>query len=260
MTKQAENAGHVLGSVSGRIGTATVQRSANTKATADILLTMIETLGLQAGDRLPVERELAAQLRVSRSTVREAIRALTSMGVLSARQGSGTYVTELSAERLATPLLYAVERNASSASALMDVRGMLEVGATELAATRATKSDIKRLHRLADAIHTDQDGVSNLAADRKFHHAIHELADNELLIELIESVWHLGSSLRQRIMAGTDVLERTISAHELIITGIESGDPVLAGVAMRAHIEDIRGWLEEAIKSPNALANGQSNP
>ena len=61
-------------------------------------------------------------------------------------------------------------------------------------------------------------------------------------------------------MAGTDVLERTISAHELIITGIESGDPVLAGVAMRAHIEDIRGWLDEAIKSSNILANGQSNP
>ncbi len=260
LTKPEDDAGHVLGSVAGPIGAATGQRSANTKATADILLTMIETLGLQAGDRLPVERELATQLNVSRSTVREAIRALTSMGVLSARQGSGTYVTELSAERLATPLLYAVERNATSASALMDVRGMLEVGATELAATRATKADIKRLHRLADAIRTDQDGVRNLAADRKFHHAIHELADNELLIELIGSVWHLGASLRQRIMAGTDVIDRTLAAHEIIITGIASGDPILAGTAMRAHIEDIRGWLEEAIESPTALANGQSNP
>lgn len=247
MTKATKDAGHVLGSVAGLIGTKTVQRSANTKATADILLTMIETLGLQAGDRLPVERELAAQLNVSRSTVREAIRALTSMGVLSARQGSGTYVTELSAERLATPLLYAVERNATSASALMDVRGMLEVGATELAAPRATKADIKRLRRLAAEIQPVHDGVRNLAADRKFHHAIHELAGNELLIELIDSVWHLGSTLRQRIMAGPDVLDKTLEAHELIINGIESGDPAQAGAAMRAHIEDIRGWLKAAI-------------
>ena len=132
MTKQT-SASHPLGSVTGPIGAETVRRTIAAKATADVLLEMIQRLGLTAGDRLPVERELAAQLNVSRSTIREAIRALTSMGILNARQGSGTYITELTAERLATPLLFAVERNATSASALMDVRGMLEVGAAELA-------------------------------------------------------------------------------------------------------------------------------
>ena len=116
-------------------------------ATAQLLLEMIEELGLQPGDRLPVERDLAVRLDVSRSTVREAIRTLSSMGVLAARQGSGTYVTDLSTARLAAPLQIAVERNATSASQLMDVRGMLEVGATELAATRATPKDIKQIGR-----------------------------------------------------------------------------------------------------------------
>lgn len=222
-------------------------RGATGTATADLLLEMIERLRLRPGDRLPVERDLAAQLNVSRSTVREAIRTLSSMGVLAARQGSGTYVTDLSTERLATPLIFAVERNATSASQLMDVRGMLEVGAAELAATRATKRDVQRLRRLAAGITRGEDGIANLAADRKFHRAIHELAGNALLLELIDSVWHLGAALRERIMEGEDILDRTLAAHEAIIAGIESGDPVQAGQAMRAHIEDIRGWLQRAI-------------
>jgi len=222
-------------------------RGATGTATADLLLEMIERLRLRPGDRLPVERDLAAQLNVSRSTVREAIRTLSSMGVLAARQGSGTYVTDLSTERLATPLIFAVERNATSASQLMDVRGMLEVGAAELAATRATKRDVQRLRRLAAGITRGEGGIANLAADRKFHRAIHELADNTLLLELIDSVWHLGAALRERIMEGEDILDRTLAAHEAIIAGIESGDPVQAGQAMRAHIEDIRGWLQRAI-------------
>ncbi len=237
---------------------------AATDATAK-LLAIIETSGLQPGDRLPVERELASQLGVSRSTVREAIRTLSSMGMLSARQGSGTYITELSAERLATPLLFAVERNATSASALMDVRGMLEVGATELAAPNVGPADIRRLRRLAAGVDANvRDGVVN-AADRRFHRAIHELADNELLLHLIDSVWYLAAGLRQRVMQQDAQLRRTIEAHNAIIDALETRDPVEAGRAMRAHIEDIRRWLAEAIaqeaeREAAEVANGQSNP
>jgi GntR family transcriptional repressor for pyruvate dehydrogenase complex len=230
------------------------------------LLAIIEDSGLQPGDRLPVERDLAAQLGVSRSTVREAIRTLSSMGMLAARQGSGTYITELSAERLATPLLFAVERNATSASALMDVRGMLEVGATELAAPNLGPADIRRLRRLAAAIDIEtKDGVTNLAADHRFHRAIHELADNELLLHLIDSVWYLAAGLRQRVMQQDAQLRRTVEAHDAIIDALETRDPVEAGRAMRAHIEDIRRWLAEAIaleaeRDVAQVANGQSNP
>lgn len=230
------------------------------------LLDIIERSGLQPGDRLPVERDLASQLGVSRSTVREAIRTLSSMGMLTARQGSGTYITELSAERLATPLLFAVERNASSASALMDVRGMLEVGATELAAPRITPADIRRLRRLAAGLDANvKDGAANLAADRRLHRAIHELAGNDLLLHLIDSVWYLAAGLRQQVMQQDAQLRRTIEAHDAIIDALESRDPVLAGRAMREHIEDIRRWLAEAIalqteRERAEVANGQSNP
>ena len=248
---------------SGPLGDEAAGRGAATKATAQLLLEMIEELGLQPGDRLPVERDLAVRLNVSRSTVREAIRALSSMGVLAARQGSGTYVTDLSTARLAAPLQIAIERNATSASQLMDVRGMLEVGATELAAQRATAKDIKRLRRLAAAITRENDGVRNLAADRAFHSAIHELSGNELLVELINPIWELGAALRERIIEGEDVLDRTFAAHERIIEALETGDPAVAGAAMRLHIEDIRTWLQRAIEAREAreaLANGQSNP
>jgi GntR family transcriptional regulator, transcriptional repressor for pyruvate dehydrogenase complex len=249
-----------LGAVAGPIGEETTRRGATTKATAQLLLEMIEELGLQPGDRLPVERDLAVRLDVSRSTVREAIRTLSSMGVLAARQGSGTYVTDLSTARLAAPLQIAVERNATSASQLMDVRGMLEVGATELAAAHVTPKDIKRLRRLAAAITREQDGARNLAADRAFHSAIHELSGNELLVALINPIWELAANMRERIIEGDDVLDRTLAAHEDIIEALETRDPAIAGAAMRAHIEDIRRWLQRAVEAREALANGQSNP
>ena len=263
MATTSEPLSRTLHVVSGPIGSETAARGATAKATAQLLLEMIEELGLQPGDRLPVERDLAVRLNVSRSTVREAIRTLSSMGVLTARQGSGTYVTDLSTERLAAPLQVAIGRNATSASQLMDVRGMLEVGAAELAAQRATPKDIKRLRRLAAAITRDQDGVRNLAADRAFHSAVHELSGNELLVELINPIWELAAGLRVRIMEGEDVLGRTLEAHERIIEALETGDPAVAGAAMRLHIEDIRRWLQHAIEAReagDALANGQSNP
>ena len=252
-----------LNVVAGPIGEGTARNGATTRATAQLLLDMIEELGLQPGDRLPVERDLAVRLEVSRSTVREAIRTLSSMGVLAARQGSGTYVTDLSTARLAAPLQVAVERNATSASQLMDVRAMLEVGAAELAAQRATPKDIKRLRKLAAAITRDQDGVRNLAADRAFHSAVHELSGNELLVQLINPIWELAAAMRERIIEGDDVLDRTLEAHERIIEAIETGDPAVAGAAMRLHVEDIRRWLQLAIEARGAresLANGQSNP
>jgi len=259
VTDTPSAAEQVLGSIAKPIAAETRQSRSATKATSDLLLEMIEQLGLEPGDRLPVERDLALQLGISRSTVREAIRTLSSMGVLTARQGSGTYVTELSAKRLATPLIFAVERSATSSSALMDVRGMLEIGATEFATKRATKRDVQRLKRLAAGIHYDQDGIANLAADRKFHHAIHELSGNQLLVELIDSVWYLGATLRERIMEGEDILARTLAAHDAIVAGIASGDPQQAAAAMHGHMEDIRGWLQRAIEKRESLANGQSN-
>lgn len=217
------------------------------EAVADRLLELIRADGLGPGDRLPVERDLAASLGVARSTVREAIRSLSSKGLLSARQGSGTYITDMSPETLAGPLMMAVERSHSAITTLMDVRAMLEAGAAELAATNATKRDVASLRRLNARISEVPDAPRMLDADRAFHRRIHELSGNELLAQLLESIWHLARGKREQIMAQHDLLARTLDGHERIIEAIASGDPGAARRAMRDHVDDIRGWLHRAV-------------
>ena len=105
---------------------------------ADRLRDLIRSGDLGPGDRLPVERVLAVQLGVSRSTLREGIRSLRSTGLLHARQGSGTYVTDLDPATLASPLVFALARSGGQIPRVFEVRAMLEVGGAELAAEHAT--------------------------------------------------------------------------------------------------------------------------
>src|SRR5438067_5760864 len=93
---------------------------------------------LQAGQKLPPERELAAQLGVSRSSLREAIRALIALNILESRHGNGTFVTSLDPELLAEPIDFVLKVNESALDALFEARKVVEAGVAALAAERAT--------------------------------------------------------------------------------------------------------------------------
>jgi len=93
---------------------------------------------LKPGDKLPSERELAEMLRVSRSSIRDAIRGLELMGLVEPRQGAGTIVRELSAESLVNPFANALMRRQEMVSELLDFRKMLEPPLAARAATHAS--------------------------------------------------------------------------------------------------------------------------
>ncbi|MDR3082131.1 MAG: FCD domain-containing protein [Streptomyces sp.] len=216
---------------------------------------MIERGTLGPGERLPRESDLAAQLGLSRSSLREAIRALTVVGALEARQGAGTYVTSLSPQlllrsiRLATQLL-----PVEMAADLFEVRRILEPRITALAAARMAPAELEALDadlaRIAAA--AERGDVEELTiADSEFHSTIARSVGNTFLSALQDSL--AVSTLRTLIWqmsveSGPDAMRGRVLAHERIRNAIAGRDPGLAQAASEAHLAVGEAWLRTATR------------
>ena len=142
---------------------------------------MITSGRLAPGSRLPIEKELAASLGVSRGTLREGVRALAMMGVLETRQGDGTYVTSLDANLLLAPMGFMVDLQTPANSAhLQSVRRVLESEAASRAASRLTDQQLAAAKTVLDDVEPllDADEITDyeaiMEADIAFHRIIAE--------------------------------------------------------------------------------------
>lgn len=217
----------------------------------DQILEMIADRRLEAGDRLPPEREIARQLGVGRPTVREALAALSLINVVDVRPGSGAYVATLEVDRFSEPIQWIFALSRSSIDELFDARVPLEVHAARLAAARHVANDAGQLELIIDEMATP--GLSSPSAmealDRRFHVAIAKLSGNRLLVEFVEVVNRLASKSRQESFALVD-RERSrmpgtssgghravvLSEHRAIAVAIAAADPDGAEAAMRSHL------------------------
>src|SRR5690349_2950902 len=171
-----------------------------------------------AGSRLPTERELTQRFGVSRSSLREAVRALALVGVLEPRVGDGTYVTTLEPELLLAGMGFVSDLvGGVSLLELHNVRRILEPEATRLATSRLTDEDFERLEeclrRMASA-----DGVETyIDADTAFHRVILAACGNATLASLIENF--SSGTLRARLwqsLVSRDAVDATLAAHRAI--------------------------------------------
>src|SRR5215217_1779528 len=129
----------------------TVTREALPDQIAARLIDLIMERQLKAGDRLPPERELAATMGVSRSSLREALRALAMLGVAEMRQGDGTYLTALEPATLMRPVGLVLALSDSGLTELFEARKLVEPGLAKLAAERISDADAAELHHCAEA-------------------------------------------------------------------------------------------------------------
>lgn len=188
-----------------------------------------------AGTRLPAEPELAEQLGVGRSTLREAVRALAHAGMLQTRQGSGTYVRSLTAESG-----FAARLRRAEVLEVYEVREALEVQAARLAAARRTDADIAALRTRLAARDTARETARDsrfVEADLTFHRAVIAAAHNGLLTEMFDSFQAvlrdaLTAVARDRDLAGVEVAP----THARLVAAIEAGDARAAEQATREHI------------------------
>jgi GntR family transcriptional repressor for pyruvate dehydrogenase complex len=206
---------------------------------------MILSGELLPGDRLPPEKELSERLGLSRSSMREAVKALEVIRVLNVRRGDGTYVTSLEPHLLLEAITFVVDlHDDESVLELFAVRRILEPAAASLAAGRATESTIASLRNQVSSVAGSSSVEELVAHDLGFHATIVEAAGNPYLSTLVESL--SGKTTRARIWRGLtqqDALARTLSEHSAIIDALELGDAMLAEALTAAHIWGIERWL-----------------
>jgi DNA-binding FadR family transcriptional regulator len=219
----------------------------------DKIRAMITSGELRPGDRLPSEAELGAQLGLSRSSLREAVKALSMINVLDVRRGDGTYVTSLDPELLADAMSFAVHfHHDRSVLHFLAVRRILEPAATALAAAAMSDDDIAGLDALLDELPAEP-GVEELVDnDIEFHRRIARGSGNPVLASLIDSV--SGRTQRARIWRGftqTSAVRQTLSEHRAIVAAMADRSPHVAHACAVVHIAGVERWLRQS------LGNGQ---
>jgi GntR family transcriptional repressor for pyruvate dehydrogenase complex len=197
---------------------------------------------LAEGSKLPAERDLARQFGVSRTAVREAIKALQEKGLVDAFPGRGTFVTSgrpTSMRRSLDRILKSDE--AGSGEYLEEVREMLEPGIAAMAASRADDQVIAAMRECCEVMDAaDGDSEAYIEADLDFHLALAEAAGNPIVLSLIDSIVALLREQRLQIFRVEGGPERGQRHHKQILEAIERHDADAARSAMQAHLHQVR--------------------
>lgn len=205
---------------------------------------------LQPGDRLPTERNLACKFGVSRTVVREAVRALVAKGMLEVRHGSGMTIRSPTVELLSTPLAMILKSAHPGVNheKIMEVRRLLEVEIAGLAAQRRTARDVADLTAIVEntaGIRTNRERF--VQWDVSFHAGLASATQNQLFVLLLESVVSIMRQVRELGFEVSGTQSRAIRHHTAILNAVAAGDPAQARKAMLAHLEEAEGTMHKAL-------------
>jgi GntR family transcriptional repressor for pyruvate dehydrogenase complex len=209
---------------------------------------LIENGALHPGDRLPPEREFAAQLGVSRPTVRTGLRSLSTMGVVQSRQGAGTFMTAGPPTLMSEPLNLLAALHGLTRDGLFEARLVLEVGTSALAADRASGEDLAAMSEEVTGMYAAIDQPTDfLLHDVRFHRAIAAAADNPVLGVLIDMLASLFFERRRETIQTATDLRETADAHRKIYQAIRTRHREAASAAMDEHLR-----VAQAAQTPEA--------
>jgi GntR family transcriptional repressor for pyruvate dehydrogenase complex len=214
---------------------------------------------LKPGDQLPAERELAQRLGVSRTAVREAVKALREKGLVEAYSGRGTFITDgtTHAARQSFDLMIKIGQQEGSTH-LAELRLILEPGIAALAAERVEDEDLVAMREAVAVMERAQkDPAAYIEADLDFHLALAEAAANPLILSLIDSIVGLLREQRIKIFNVEGGPQRGQFHHKRILEAMERRDPEMARSAMRAHLEQVR---QDSQVSTSGKSSGKHAP
>lgn len=236
----------------------------NTKSlvdqTADKILAYMADRKLTVGDKIPNEYDLAKDLEVSRSTIREAVRVLTSKNILEIRRGLGTFVSSkrgISEDPLGFSL---VPDTLKLVQDLFEVRSLLEPRMTQLAAVHASQDEVAQLKEIKEKIEdqVETSGQLHFQYDMDFHSLIAQASGNLAMTQLIpiinQSIWLYNT----QSYSSEAIKREMVISHQEILEAIQDQKPDQAYQAMANHIQKVReslvdlGWevIKIYIKKP----------
>ncbi|WP_369045413.1 FadR/GntR family transcriptional regulator [Sinomonas sp. P10A9] len=220
---------------------------------ADELLDRIIAGEFAPGDPVPGELDLAERHEVSRMTVREAIKTLTAQNILRVERGRGTFVNPINHWSSLHAVLRATNEGAdarNSAVQLIELRRMLETGASELAAARITDEELSELGVIVDEMrdaHAAGDVGRFVEADLAFHDVVLRASGNPFVAVLLEPLSQVLAERRSETSAVPEIQEHAIEMHAAICAALKSRDSEAARTAMDAHmqqtLDDLRRYI-----------------
>jgi GntR family transcriptional repressor for pyruvate dehydrogenase complex len=197
-------------------------------------------------ERLPPERDLAQQLRVSRTSLREALHELELKGLIDRRPGRGTLVLDPNLSRVGESLLGHMDAEERSLRHVMDLRAAIEPPIAARAAQRATARDLARLRELVAAMRQERSRTAIAQLDVQFHDAIAAATHNPHLVRLLRFAAEWIDESRRALAFDRRRRERSIAAHSEILACIEARDSDGAARAMQRHLDAVHALLSEA--------------
>lgn len=215
---------------------------------------------LKPGDRLPPERELAERLQVSRSSLREAMRALELQGLVVSRPGAGTFVSTESLDTLVSTIAASVTQARDALNDIFEMRHILEPEIAALAAERATQEDIQRM---AAALEEQEgqvaSGATGVEGDTAFHFAMAQATQNWALVKVIHTIADILRESRDQSLQTPGRPQRSLASHRHILETISNQDVEDARSAMEHHISEVEPahtFIDGASEpAPSAVAN-----
>jgi GntR family transcriptional repressor for pyruvate dehydrogenase complex len=216
--------------------------------TARLLATFKEFIAdgtLAPGSRLPAEREMASNLKVSRGSLRQVLKMLEIMGVVSQRVGDGTYLNAAAPSILAAPMEFLILLDGISFDELMEARLIVEPELAARAAARATPESLATLRQALVGMEESADHAEIIKEDLRFHRTIFEMADNRvcsIMFSIVHESLHDLMEVTSRMVG----VEHTLKLHHRIYTAMRKGAPEEARSRMAAHLTDARGLLHRS--------------
>ena len=195
---------------------------------------------LKPGDMLPPERELVRLFGVSRSSIRDAIRSLESVGLLEPRQGIGTVVRDLSADALVTPVASVLLKKRKVINELLDVRMIIEPALARRAALHASDEQIAEMQAiLSQQEEKVRRGELATDEDSAFHYTVALAANNSVMLKLLRVLMDLLRETRERSLQTGGRQGKSLAGHRRILLAFKRRDAAAAEAAMRRHLLEI---------------------
>jgi GntR family transcriptional regulator, transcriptional repressor for pyruvate dehydrogenase complex len=210
---------------------------------------MIATGAISPGSKFPPERELAIDFGVNRASVRQALKVLEIMGVLSQHVGDGTYLSSSAETILNEPIDFLVLLDDLSQHELFETRLMIEPELTARAAERATAEDLSALRNAIFSMERSKTTRDRLNADLSFHEAIFRASGNRICHLLFKGI-HRTLLLSMGRLSDRVSMDQPLMFHRKIYAAIRARNPEAARVAMQEHILDARDLVGRS--SPSA--------
>lgn len=222
-----------------------VQRRKLSEEVLDRLVTAIATREFPPGSQLPSERELMAMVGVGRPSIREAMQALSRMGLIRISHGERARVVEPTAEMILDQVSSSVRlllaTSPDGLDELKEARRMVEAGLVRLAATRVGPEEIARLREVVEELRAARDGEAFVAADMEFHGLIAEASGNSIVAAAVRGMLGWLSGFKRDLVSVRGAEAVTIEEHLRILAAMEARDPDAAERAMTDHLTRASG-------------------